>query len=149
MSGPYGAFKGVAKGGKSMAAPAAAKGSAALAPTGRPTGKGMAAAATAPKVFDREYQPDAPPTSFEMPGVTDRRFEGTIKRISVDRGYGFIDCPELADQFGADTFCHIKQMESFLNRDRPVEHIGLAVTFNVFLNKDQKPQAKDLELTGM
>lgn len=73
----------------------------------------------------------------EMPGVTDRRWEGAIKNFNRANGYGFIACDELSAIFGgSDVFVHHAQIGVF--------QIGEVVNFSVILNKDQKPQAMDL-----
>mmetsp|Transcript_11650 Transcript_11650/g.31258 ORF Transcript_11650/g.31258 Transcript_11650/m.31258 type:complete len:513 (-) Transcript_11650:71-1609(-) len=88
----------------------------------------------------RVWDPDAPPTSEEMVGVTDRRFEGVLKKFNESGGYGFIACDELMQWFGQDVFAHHKQLLGF--------EVGQPVTFAVFLNKDRKPQAKDVSRVG-
>lgn len=80
----------------------------------------------------------APPTSKEMVGVTDVRHDGIVQTFNWQKGFGFIFCEELQKVFGegVNVFVHTMQIGSFQLRDE--------VTFAVFLNKDGKPQAKDL-----
>lgn len=77
-----------------------------------------------------------PGTSTEIEGVTDIRHEGTIKSFNETRGFGFIQCDVLMEQFGADVFLHKVQFQGF--------EVGQEVSFEVFLNKDGKPQGKEL-----
>eukprot|EP00927_Polykrikos_kofoidii_P073470 TRINITY_DN694_c4_g1_i1.p1 TRINITY_DN694_c4_g1~~TRINITY_DN694_c4_g1_i1.p1 ORF type:complete len:345 (-),score=47.48 TRINITY_DN694_c4_g1_i1:302-1243(-) len=81
---------------------------------------------------------DAPPSFGEMPGVTDRRFEGYIKNFNVNSGYGFILCDELQAVWGEpiEVFLHGAQ----IGKHKP----GQEVSFEVFLNKEWKPQARSL-----
>eukprot|EP00930_Biecheleria_cincta_P063177 TRINITY_DN4867_c0_g1_i2.p1 TRINITY_DN4867_c0_g1~~TRINITY_DN4867_c0_g1_i2.p1 ORF type:complete len:382 (+),score=76.97 TRINITY_DN4867_c0_g1_i2:37-1146(+) len=69
--------------------------------------------------------------------ITERRATGHMKTISPNGGYGFISCPELHAIFGCDIFAHMKQIGEI----RP----GTEVSFAVLLNKDNKPQAFDIE----
>lgn len=82
---------------------------------------------------------DAPPTSEEIPGLTDERFVGTVKSFSWSNGYGFIISEEVSSKFeeNVQVFVHQGQIGSF--------GVGDEVSFEVFLNKNRKPQAKKLE----
>merc|ERR1719512_672183 len=62
-------------------------------------------------------------------------YEGQIKSYSSRRGYGFIDCPELAQRFGRDVFIHQSQFEGLHVLDR--------VTFRIQM-KNGQPQASDV-----
>jgi len=75
-------------------------------------------------------------TAMEMEGVTDRRFDGLIKSFNEVKGFGFIACDEITHQFGCDVFLHHFQYTGF--------EVGQAVSFNVILNKQGKPQAQEL-----
>jgi len=111
----------------------AAKGSAAWG-----TGKGTAKGGAAGKAGGGGAEARGPPeSSQEMPGITDQQWTGTIKSFNEARGFGFITNDELMGHFGADTFLHKVQFTGF--------EIGQEVTFEVFLNKDGKPQAKELQ----
>merc|ERR1712087_369985 len=96
---------------------------------GKASGKGKASKGAA-----SPGKSGPPESSAEMPGVTDQRFVGTIKSFNEQRGFGFIECDELMEQFGGDTFLHNVQMQGF--------EVGQRVSFAVFLNKDGKPQGK-------
>jgi len=78
----------------------------------------------------------APPSANDVPGITDRRHEGVLKSFNERNGFGFIENDELKGRYGNDVFVHHAQMGNF--------RVGQALTFNVFLNKDEKPQAKDI-----
>merc|ERR1712083_833020 len=86
---------------------------------------------------------DHPPSSEEVEGVTDRKFTGTLKSFNEGTGFGFIDCPELKEIYGNDVFVHRMQVEGVFT-----PNAGMSLTFGVFLNKDGKPQAKDITTGG-
>lgn len=83
----------------------------------------------------------APASAGEVPGVTDRRFMGTIVAYNQDKGFGFISNAELKAIFGKDVFLHKEQVGSF--------SVGSQVAFGVFLNKQGQAQAKDLSEASM
>lgn len=92
----------------------------------------------------------APPiVMFAVPDLTyppqkalvERRSNGTIKSYSDAKGFGFIDCQELAEVFGNDVFLHASQLPQGCQ-------VGMPVNFAVVLNKDNKPQAYDLQPPG-
>eukprot|EP00931_Biecheleriopsis_adriatica_P056214 TRINITY_DN332_c1_g4_i1.p1 TRINITY_DN332_c1_g4~~TRINITY_DN332_c1_g4_i1.p1 ORF type:complete len:349 (-),score=103.38 TRINITY_DN332_c1_g4_i1:83-1063(-) len=64
---------------------------------------------------------------------------GRIKSFNEEKGYGFIDCPRVFQQFGRDAFVHKAQMNGF--------KVGDEVTLVVTLNDSGLPQAKDLQST--
>lgn len=72
----------------------------------------------------------APPSS----GI---RETGKIKSYFEDKGYGFIECPRVQQQFGRDLFVHKAQLNGF--------KVGDEVTMSVTLNQAGQPQARDLE----
>eukprot|EP00931_Biecheleriopsis_adriatica_P117492 TRINITY_DN92_c0_g3_i1.p1 TRINITY_DN92_c0_g3~~TRINITY_DN92_c0_g3_i1.p1 ORF type:complete len:211 (+),score=55.04 TRINITY_DN92_c0_g3_i1:63-695(+) len=75
----------------------------------------------------------------QVPGLTDRRYEGYITSFRQDKGFGFIRCAELRQKFPEkDVFVHGKQMGNFKEGD--------SVSFAVYLNKDGKPQATELQM---
>jgi len=80
------------------------------------------------------YRPaDAP----VIPGVSDKRFEGQIKMWFEEKGYGFIDQPELKMKFnGMDVFLQNHQKRHFEKGD--------FVSFSVFKNYRGQPQATEL-----
>lgn len=69
--------------------------------------------------------------------LMDRRSQGVVKSYNPEKGFGFIECPELHEVFGNDVFLHCKQISGFAKGD--------SVSFAVALNKDNKPQAYDLQ----
>jgi len=72
-----------------------------------------------------------------VPGITDRRFEGRITMWFEDKGYGFIGNEELKQRFnGMDVFLQASQKRHFGQGD--------AVTFNIFKNHRGQPQATEL-----
>jgi len=77
-----------------------------------------------------------PEGSMEMEGVTDSRHDGIIKSFNEAKGFGFVACDLIQQQFGSDVFLHHNQFFGF--------EVGQAVSFGVLLNKDGKPQAKEL-----
>jgi len=91
----------------------------------------------------------APPVvNFAVPDLTyppqkalvERRSTGVIKSFNDQKGFGFIDCEELAVVFGNDVFLHVGQLAGC--------SVGMQVNFAVTLNKDNKPQAYDLQPMG-
>lgn len=68
--------------------------------------------------------------------LTTKRAKGTIKSFNETTGYGFIACPELFELFGRDVFVGSKQSKGLT--------VGSAVDFAVVLNKDNHPQAFDI-----
>mmetsp|Transcript_42031 Transcript_42031/g.116053 ORF Transcript_42031/g.116053 Transcript_42031/m.116053 type:complete len:364 (-) Transcript_42031:79-1170(-) len=84
-----------------------------------------------------------PQTTQEIPGVTDKRHSGSLKSFSAKSGYGFITCDEVCNHFGdevREVFVHHAQVGDF--------QVGAEITFAVIVNKDGKPQAKDIEAAG-
>lgn len=72
-------------------------------------------------------------------GQEGQRYAGNIKSFSAEKGFGFIDCPELFEVYGRDTWLHHAQVQHF--------QIGDLVRFTMALNKEGNPQA--LELTAL
>mmetsp|Transcript_14718 Transcript_14718/g.44357 ORF Transcript_14718/g.44357 Transcript_14718/m.44357 type:complete len:139 (-) Transcript_14718:456-872(-) len=70
----------------------------------------------------------------EPPG---QRYSGTIKSFWPEKHFGFIQCDEVKQEFGADVFLSDQEIGYF--------SVGSAVTFSIVLNKDGRPQAKLLE----
>jgi len=93
-----------------------------------------------------QSRPELAPSivNFAVPELTyppakalvDRRAQGVIKSFNPEKGFGFIECPELTEVFGNDVFLHNRQVGNFSQ--------GSHVSFAVVLNKDNKPQAYDL-----
>lgn len=68
-------------------------------------------------------------------GFPEPRYRGRLKSFDPTKGFGFIECPELRQQFG--------RSDVFLNQ--AVEGgivVGSTVSFVVELSKDGKPQAR-------
>eukprot|EP00930_Biecheleria_cincta_P068781 TRINITY_DN56617_c0_g1_i1.p1 TRINITY_DN56617_c0_g1~~TRINITY_DN56617_c0_g1_i1.p1 ORF type:complete len:356 (+),score=91.74 TRINITY_DN56617_c0_g1_i1:53-1069(+) len=64
------------------------------------------------------------------------RETGKIKSFFEDKGYGFIECPRVQQQFGRDLFVHKAQLNGF--------KVGDEVSMSVTVNQAGHPQAKDL-----
>merc|ERR1712178_668669 len=84
-----------------------------------------------------------PETSVEVPGVTDVRWQGSLKSYNQKTGFGFIECADVKDLYDADVFVHRAQVTDFSPEP------GTALEFAVFLNKDEKPQAKDIAVLAL
>lgn len=69
---------------------------------------------------------------------TDRRYIGVIKSFTAERGFGFVDCRELFEQYGRDTFIHKAQLVGI--------EVGDAVQFSLGKNREGMPQALDVEV---
>lgn len=81
-------------------------------------------------------------TYLPSKAVSQRRAVGFIRTYSQEAGFGLISCPELFTVFGADVYLHRNQAGSM-----PLPP-GTQVSFAVFLNKDNQPQAFDLSPAG-
>jgi len=88
----------------------------------------------------------APPVvTFAVPDLTyppskslnERRSKGVVKSFNAEKGFGFVECEELNAVFGSDVFVHAKQINEFTP--------GTTVSFAVVLNKDNRPQAYDIQ----
>lgn len=66
------------------------------------------------------------------------RFLGKVKSYNEEKGFGFIECNETYKEHGRDVFIHGKQLGDFSE--------GIEVMFSCDLNKDGKPQARDVTL---
>merc|ERR1712066_850728 len=64
------------------------------------------------------------------------RHVGTITCFYPDKRFGFIDCPELKEQTGVDTFLSVFQLGDF--------SVGNVVSFEVAFNAKGNPQANNL-----
>jgi len=78
-----------------------------------------------------------PKTKIVTPGITDRRFEGTVLCFCPQKNFGYISCSELRARFNKDMWVHKEQLANF--------GIGQLVSFMVILNKQGHPQAVDLQ----
>eukprot|EP00933_Yihiella_yeosuensis_P040307 TRINITY_DN34587_c0_g1_i1.p1 TRINITY_DN34587_c0_g1~~TRINITY_DN34587_c0_g1_i1.p1 ORF type:complete len:895 (-),score=189.20 TRINITY_DN34587_c0_g1_i1:54-2738(-) len=65
--------------------------------------------------------------------------EGVLKKVDKEKGFAFIFCQEMMDEYGGDVFATVKQLEGrgLLLGDR--------VRFSVKVNKRGKPEASNLE----
>jgi len=70
-------------------------------------------------------------------GAAGQRYSGRVKQFRADKGFGFIECDELHQTYGRDTWVHHQQIGSF--------SVGDEVSFTMTLNKQGHPQAVDLE----
>jgi len=87
-----------------------------------------------PSVHHPNYRPAE---SEQVPGITDRRYEGKLKLWFEDKGYGFIECAVLRAKYpDVDVFLHQNQKRHFQKGD--------LITFGVFMNFRGKPQATEL-----
>merc|ERR1719181_866656 len=75
------------------------------------------------------------------PGAATGRFQGRIKSFNVQKGFGFIECPEAHQVYGRDVFLHKAQIGTY--------QIGSQVSFAVEMNKTNMPQARDLVESDM
>jgi len=67
-------------------------------------------------------------------------YHGTIKSFNLNKGYGFIACPELLVKHGCDVFMHRNQFFAC-----PCDlSVGDSVVFRVEISKQGKPQAREL-----
>lgn len=65
-------------------------------------------------------------------------FDGTIKSFNAKSGYGFIECEGLK-AFGCpnDVFLHHRELGEY--------EVGARVSFTAYMNREGRPQAKDLK----
>lgn len=98
-------------------------------------------------VFNNDGQPNARSVKplqsrRELQGdVDDPVYEGTVKYIAEDRGYGFIECPETAEVYGSDVFAEFEQLRGCC--------LGQPVTFNIRLGHvGGRPQVRRLSPAG-
>merc|ERR1740138_660349 len=84
--------------------------------------------------------------AFAVPDLTyapsralaERRSKGVVKSFNQEKGFGYIACPELKAVFGNDVYVHAKQIAHMCQP-------GTEVSFAVLLNKENKPQAFDVQ----
>ncbi|CAE7915065.1 unnamed protein product, partial [Symbiodinium sp. KB8] len=108
-----------------------------------------------------------PPDMEVVPGLTDRRFVGVMYLWFEDKGFGFIECPDITKKFGQDAL-EEDESKSLLKAgaggsakvvklDEPISLYwflhrtqrknfkrGQYVSFSVYLNYRGKPQATEL-----
>lgn len=71
------------------------------------------------------------------PVAADKRFTGRIKSYNTEKGYGFIESSDATAVYGRDVFLHKMHVGSF--------SVGSFVTFQVDINKQGMPQARELQ----
>ena len=62
---------------------------------------------------------------------------GKLRSFSAENGFGFIECPDALERFGADVFVHKNEVPS-------PWRIGQVVEFAVKTNARGQPQARDV-----
>lgn len=67
----------------------------------------------------------------------EKKATGVIKSFNERTNYGFIECKELADIYGRDTFVHGKEFQG--------HYVGEKVSFTVYLGPKGQPQAFNVE----
>jgi len=89
-----------------------------------------------------DHPPDSPATADygDEHLLPDGSYHGTIKSFNLNKGYGFIACPELHAKHGCDVFMHRNQFFA-CTCDLSV---GDSVVFKVEISKQGKPQARGL-----
>merc|ERR1719401_1947076 len=78
----------------------------------------------------------APARKIENVEVVSEGLIGSIKSFSHASGYGFIENDQVKAEYGGDVFLSHAQLGEFKAGDQ--------VAFDLFLNQQGKPQAKDL-----
>eukprot|EP00930_Biecheleria_cincta_P053555 TRINITY_DN3910_c0_g2_i1.p1 TRINITY_DN3910_c0_g2~~TRINITY_DN3910_c0_g2_i1.p1 ORF type:complete len:999 (-),score=199.68 TRINITY_DN3910_c0_g2_i1:81-3077(-) len=93
--------------------------------------------------FDLVLNKDGNPQARNLESVEDagtghnRRATGRIMQFDAQKGFGFIKCPEVHKEFGKDVYLSHQELSDFA--------VGDFVDFDVVLNKDGNPQARNLE----
>merc|ERR1712032_1544061 len=119
------------------------KAGAAAPPTEQEDATGAAGVGTSVPRTNPTHHAYWPANTEPFPGITDRRWEGTIRLFIEDQlhGYGFIKCSELMEKYpdkDKDVFLHRNQRGNFKQGD--------VVNFAVFMNFKGNPQATDLRI---
>ena len=78
---------------------------------------------------------------IETDGVT---YYGRIKSFLLEQGYGFIESDQAWERYGKDVFIHKNQITRDCNNPLSAQTFltGMQVSFEIQLNKDQRPQAR-------
>eukprot|EP00930_Biecheleria_cincta_P055314 TRINITY_DN41643_c0_g1_i1.p1 TRINITY_DN41643_c0_g1~~TRINITY_DN41643_c0_g1_i1.p1 ORF type:complete len:665 (-),score=94.26 TRINITY_DN41643_c0_g1_i1:83-2077(-) len=109
----------------------------------------------APEIFEKDLvsfriqpgqsgkDPHAVDIRLIDPGVQDRRFLGRVRTYNEEKGWGFIDCGEATDIFGADVFIHKNEL-----LPGQVVRLGDEMEFSVDVEKRGKAQAIDVVYLG-
>merc|ERR1712007_295709 len=66
----------------------------------------------------------------------DSQYQGVVKKIDFEKGFGFIECQDLKEQFGRDVWVGSEQLGNF--------GVGSPVAFSVHVNQ-HGPQAHGLQ----
>uniref|UniRef100_A0A6T1F838 Uncharacterized protein n=1 Tax=Alexandrium monilatum TaxID=311494 RepID=A0A6T1F838_9DINO len=80
-----------------------------------------------------------PRSTIEVPGVTDRRFVGTLAEmhnIGGEAAYCFVHCPELKSLYGRDVYLKSSQAAGF--------KVGDVASFRVVFKRERWPEAVEL-----
>jgi len=109
---------------------------------GKGAGKGfvsMQAIAGIPQQTNNIQSQPACYLDFRQPAENGRRFLGTIKSFSAEKGYGFISCDWSFSKYGKDVFLHKNQVDRFVTGD--------TVSFQLLLDprKPDQPKAHDVQ----
>eukprot|EP00929_Paragymnodinium_shiwhaense_P115073 TRINITY_DN83689_c0_g1_i1.p1 TRINITY_DN83689_c0_g1~~TRINITY_DN83689_c0_g1_i1.p1 ORF type:complete len:272 (-),score=77.15 TRINITY_DN83689_c0_g1_i1:126-941(-) len=78
----------------------------------------------------------------EEPPAPAVRYVGKVKSFAPGKGYGFIECAKLSEEHDCDVFLHERELHGVRSA---AEVQGDVVTFAVEMNKDGRPQARDVE----
>lgn len=82
----------------------------------------------------REPIRDKGPPKF----IEEKRYVGKVKAFNSERGFGFIQCVEILKRFGCDAFLTTAVEGGLI--------IGSTVSFTLQVNRQGKPQARDVVL---
>jgi len=122
-----------------------AGGQATRAPLPSPKGGGGKGKGGAYSAFGDPMATRAPPapkgggkSKLQVTGdpMGNRTYHGVVKSTNPVKGFGFLECEETFSLYGNDVFMQKWQL--------PDLQPGQAVAFSIILNKDGKPQAKDI-----
>jgi len=71
------------------------------------------------------------------------KYMGVVKSLNLDKGFGFIDCQQTKLQYDRDVFLTRQQLTSLSGLQ-----VGTCVSFEVEVNKQGMPQAKNVSISG-
>merc|ERR1719336_1077911 len=69
-------------------------------------------------------------------GAATSKYQGWVKSINAEKGFGFIMCPQTYAQHQRDVFIRKADLTNL--------SVGSYVSFNCEINRQNKPQAKDV-----
>lgn len=81
------------------------------------------------------FAPQPPQSAVQVAGVTDRRFEGSVKSLKEEK-FGFLNCEELQAQYHQDIYVHWNNLRGHA--------VGDLVSFAVIVNEQGGLKAVDL-----